>query len=83
MSFSLRFVRGELYLNENYKKTFIELKNEARMSFASNKLLYSDLSITGISELVGYSSIEHFTNAFKKWFGLSPLKYRKSKRNIN
>ena len=56
------------YLNENYKKTFIELKNEARMSFASNKLLYSDLSITEISELVGYSSIEHFTNAFKKWF---------------
>ena len=71
------------YLNENYKKTFIELKNEARMSFASNKLLYSDLSITEISELVGYSSIEHFTNAFKKWFGLSPLKYRKSKKHIN
>ena len=68
------------YLNDNYKKTFITLKNEARMSFASNKLIYSDLSITEISELVGYSSIEHFSNAFKKYYGISPLKYRKSKK---
>jgi AraC-like DNA-binding protein len=66
------------YLLENYNKTFIELKNEARMSYAKNKLLYTNLSITEISELIGYSSIEHFTNAFKRYFGLSPLKYRKA-----
>ena len=68
------------YLLDNYKKNFITLKNEARMSFASNKLLYSDLSVTEISGLVGYSSIEHFTNAFKSYYGISPLKYRKSKK---
>ena len=66
------------YLLENYNRTFIELKNEARMSYAKNKLLYTNLSITKISELIGYSTIEHFTNAFKRYFGLSPLKYRKA-----
>jgi len=66
------------YLLENYNRTFIELKNEARMSYAKNKLLYTNLSITEISELIGYSTIEHFTNAFKRYFGLSPLKYRKA-----
>ena len=66
------------YLVTNYKKTFINLRNDARMSFASNKLLYSNLSISEISNLVGYSSIEHFSYAFKNYYGLPPLKYRKS-----
>ena len=69
------------YLKENYRKSFIELRNDARMSFAQNKLKYSSLSIAEISDLVGYSSIEHFSYAFKKYYGISPLKYRNQKEN--
>ena len=67
---------------ENYKKSFINLKTDARMSFASNKLLYSNLPISEISIMVGYSSIEHFSYAFKNHYGISPLKYRKKYQEI-
>ncbi len=66
------------YLLENYKMTFMQLKSEFRMSYASNLLLYFNKSIAEISDLVGYSSIEHFSNAFKKHYGISPLKYKKA-----
>lgn len=70
------------YLKTNYKKTFNELKKEARMSYASNKLLYSDISIAEIASNCGYSSLEHFSFAFKDYFNISPLKYRKKNKNI-
>jgi len=68
------------YLKENYKKTFNELKKEARMSYASNKLIYSDLSIAEIAENCGYSSLEHFSYAFKQYYKISPLKYRQERK---
>lgn len=68
------------YLKENYKKTFNELKKEARMSYASNKLIYSDLSIAEIAENCGYSSLEHFSYAFKEYYKISPLKYRQERK---
>jgi len=36
----------------------------------------SDMSITGISEFLGFKSIHHFSNAFKKQTGFSPTAYR-------
>ena len=51
------------------------------MSYASNKLLYSDLSIAEIANNCGYSTLEHFSYAFKKYFNISPLKYKKQKLN--
>ena len=69
------------YLKSNYNKTFNELKKEARMSYASNKLLYSNMSIAEISNNCGYSSLEHFSFAFKEYFNNSPLKYRKNNKN--
>ena len=73
------------YLLKNYNKTFNELKTEAKMSFASNKLLYSDISISELAQLVGYSSLEHFSYAFKKFYGVNPSVYRKEiiRKNVN
>ena len=68
------------YLKDNYKKTFNELKKEARMSYASNKLIYTDLSIAEIAENCGYSSLEHFSYAFKNYYNVSPLKYRQERK---
>lgn len=68
----------ERYLKDHYGKTFIQKKTESKMSTAA--LLLSDKTniITYISEELGYSSIEHFSTAFKRYYGYSPSEYRKN-----
>ena len=53
---------------------FIALKvNEAK------KLLQEgNVSITQISDTLGYSTIHHFSHSFKKCIGMSPSEYKKS-----
>lgn len=70
------------YLAKNFNKNFNTLKLEARMFNAVNQLLYTDKSILEIAESLGYSSCEHFSYAFKKYYGIPPLKYR-STNQIN
>ncbi len=68
------------YLIKNYKKSFNEIKTDAKMSFASNKLLYTKIKISELAELVGYSTPEHFSYAFKKYYGISPVEYKKKNK---
>lgn len=56
----------------------MQKKTQARMSAASMMLINSSDSISKIAEDVGYSSIEHFSAAFKKYYGTAPTQYRKS-----
>lgn len=67
----------ERYLKEHYNKTFIQKKTESKMSTAALLLSNRKNSITYISEELGYSSIEHFSTAFKRYYGCSPSEYRK------
>ncbi len=48
-------------------------------------LLYNELNLTQISYKLGYSSVAHLSNQFKKITGLSPSFYKllKEKRNAN
>lgn len=62
-----------------YGSSFGEKKNEARMSAAAILLEDEALSLTDISERLGCSSQEYFTSAFKKYYGISPGRYRKNK----
>lgn len=64
------------FLRIHYGKTFTEKCREARMSAAAMLLEDRSLSITEISVRVGFSSVEHFSSAFKGYFGASPRKYR-------
>lgn len=66
----------ERYLKEYYGKTFIQKRTESRMSAAVLLLADSSRSITSISEELGYSSIEHFSSAFKKYYHCSAKEYR-------
>ncbi len=66
----------ERMLKEQYGKTFQQKKTEARMSAASVLLQTSDKSITEISDHVGFSSIEHFSSAFRKYSGMTAREYR-------
>lgn len=64
-------------LTEYYGKTFQQKKAEAKMSAAAILLSDKDRNIASIAEALGYSSAEHFSSAFRKYYGTSPSKYRK------
>lgn len=66
-------------IEKYYGSSFSEKKNEARMSAAAILLKDRVLSLADISERLGCSSQEYFTSAFKKYYGISPGRYRKNK----
>jgi AraC family transcriptional regulator, 4-hydroxyphenylacetate 3-monooxygenase operon regulatory protein len=68
----------ERLLNQHYGKTFLRKKTEAKMSAASILLMDSKKRITDIAQDLGYSSVEHFSNAFKRYYHKSAREYRKT-----
>ncbi len=64
-------------LMDYYGKSFQQKKAEARMSVAAILLSDQSLSITVIAEKLGYSSIEHFSSSFRKFYNMSPREFRK------
>lgn len=66
-------------IKKYYGSSFAEKKEEARMSAAAILLADNSLSLSDVSERLGYSSQEYFTAAFKKYYSISPGKFRKNK----
>jgi AraC-like DNA-binding protein len=48
-----------------------------RYRHSRDKLRNSDLSVTEIAKLLGYSDAAHFTRAFRRWAGVTPTSFRK------
>jgi len=40
-----------------------------------------DMSVKEVGYTLGYSSPGAFIKSFKKWYGVSPLRFRKAKTN--
>jgi AraC-like DNA-binding protein len=53
-----------------------------RMQRAKYLLLESPARINEIAALCGYRNAYYFSNAFKKHFGVSPLRYRRERIGI-
>jgi AraC-like DNA-binding protein len=66
-------------LSEMYGQSFDDKKAQARMSAAAMLLTHTDESVTAIAERTGFSSLEHFGNAFRKRYRVSPTAYRRSR----
>ena len=64
-------------LIKNYGMNFSEKKHRARMDRAAYLLRTTALSVSKISEEVGYISENSFFKAFKRLYGTTPAKYRK------
>ena len=67
----------ERLLKDTYGKTFLQKKTEAKMSAAIVLLTDSQKSITDIAYELGYSSVEHFSHAFKRYYGIMATAYRR------
>ena len=68
----------ERYLFRTYGKSFQQKKTEARMNAAVIMLRNTDTTIAAIAGALGYSSAEHFSDAFRNYFHRSPSAFRKS-----
>lgn len=71
----------ERLLQKHYGKTFLQKKFESKMAAARLLLGNSDNSITSISIQLGYSSVEHFSAAFRQYYGMSAREWRKQNRD--
>ena len=71
-------------LTEHFKKAFgktiVAFLTEKRIEAAKTLLTDGDLTISLVCHACGFENPEHFSKAFKKQVGLSPLQYRQSKR---
>jgi AraC-like DNA-binding protein len=72
---------NEFKLKTGFKKVFdntvFGYLNDYRMEQARQKLLQqNEHSLAQIADELGYSSLQHFCNAFRKKYGVSPGKVR-------
>src|SRR6478672_3659362 len=73
---SRKVAMNECYLKKGFKEIFgttiFDFYQQQRMEHAKYLLYEKGLSVTDVSALLGYSSISHFSTAFKKHTGLKP-----------
>jgi len=73
---SRKVAMNECYLKKGFKEVFgttiFDFYQQQRMEHAKYLLYEKGLSVTDVSALLGYSSISHFSAAFKKHTGLKP-----------
>ncbi len=72
--------RSTGYISECFIKDLgmrpIEYIRSEKLSYASNILTFSDISVSAISDLLAFPSTSAFITYFKKQFGCTPLQYR-------
>ena len=73
---SRKVAMNECYLKKGFKEMFgstiFDFYQSQRMEHAKYLLYEKGLSVTEVSLMLGYSSISHFSTAFKKHTGLKP-----------
>lgn len=84
-SFSLADLAAELHMNPTYVsnhfkaifgKSPILLHREIKIAKAKSLLEMREMTITEISEMLGFNDIQTFTRLFKKYSGISPRQYK-------
>ena len=73
---SRKVAMNECYLKKGFKaltgKTIHEYQQHQRIAHAKNMLRNEGKSVTDVAALLGYSSISHFSTAFKRATGTKP-----------
>jgi len=75
------------YLSSLFKKNtgyvFKDLVKSLRMADAADYIINTNMSISQISELLGYNSSDHFREIFRSFYNQSPTQYRKKNKLEN
>jgi two-component system response regulator YesN len=89
--FTVKAIADELFVNECYLiRTFKEVTgmtmlyyhNHVRCEKAKEMLDKPELSISYISDVIGYNFPSHFARIFQKEYGCTPSEYRKRRNCI-
>lgn len=59
--------------------SFTTIVDKVRCEMACSYLQQQQLSVTEMALLLGYSEVSAFSRAFRRWFGISPRQWRKSR----
>lgn len=65
---------------EVFGKTVFQYLNELKMNHAKEKLIKDDVSVAEVSAIVGYKNPQHFSTAFKKRYGVTPIALKSCRR---
>ena len=80
-----KFYFSREYFSRYFKKTcgmtFTDYVTQYRLQKAKEDLIGSSASILEIALKNGFSDERRFINSFRKWFGTTPLQYRKKVKN--
>ena len=58
--------------------SYTRLLDQVREDMARRMLKHSNMQLTQISLLLGYSELSAFSRAFRRWTSLAPQDYRKN-----
>ena len=60
------------------KQTILDCLNMIRIRKAAELIVYSDQTLTQVSEMCGFSSVSHFNRVFLKYAGITPGQCRRA-----
>lgn len=84
-SLTVSSVASSLYINETYLRTMfkketgmtvIEYISKVRIKKAKDLILENTYKLSDIAEMVGYYDAAYLSKTFKKYYGISPSKYK-------
>ena len=77
---------NKYYLSHAFKREYgvspINYMNYRRIEESKYLLAETDLSLSQISQLLGFSSLSYFSQVFRKTQEISPMEYRQSVRSV-
>lgn len=66
---------------QSQNTNFAQLRDDLRFNYAIKYLIDDNMSVDLVSRALDFSDRTSFTNAFKRWTGLSPSSFRKMFRD--
>ena len=64
-------------IKKKTKHTFTEYLTNLRLEYAKKLLVEEKITVSEVTEMIGYNDYFYFTKLFKKYVGVTPSKYRK------
>ena len=77
MGLTQRSVRTRLATSET---SFSTILDQTRQRLATQYLIDTDLPLSTVSHLLGFSELSAFTRAARRWYGEAPRSYRQKAR---